>query len=128
MWGIDEGVEVSALYHHLVGELDKLRLAYLHIMHSGTEELLADIRKLWRQTLIINRPGRPRYEVGADIATGLADLESYGQMVLANPDLINRLKFGAPMNEADRSTYFGGTEKGFTDYPTLADAAAEEGV
>ncbi|CAN7300322.1 alkene reductase [Rhizobium sp. LjRoot258] len=128
MWGIDEGVEGPALYQHLVGELDTLGLAYLHIMHSGAEEQLADVRGLWHRPLIINRPGRPRDQIGADIATGLADLESYGQMVLANPDFIDRLKVGAPMNEADRSTYFGGTETGFTDYPTLADAAAQEAV
>lgn len=126
MWGIDEGTEGSALYRHLVGELDKLGLAYLHIMHSGVEEGLVDIRKRWHRALIINRPGRPRDEIGADIATGLADLESYGQMALANPDFIDRLKVGAPMNEADRATYFGGTEKGFTDYPTLIDVATDK--
>ena len=126
MWGIDEGTEGSALYRHLVGELDKLGLAYLHIMHSGVEERLVDIRKRWHRALIINRPGRPRDEIGADIATGLADLESYGQMALANPDFIDRLKVGAPMNEADRATYFGGTEKGFTDYPTLIDVATDK--
>jgi len=126
MWGIDEGTEGSALYRHLVGELDKLGLAYLHIMHSGVEERLVDIRKLWHRALIINRPGRPRDEIGADIATGLADLESYGQMALANPDFIDRLKVGAPMNEGDGATYFGGTEKGFTDYPTLIDVATDK--
>jgi len=126
MWGIDEGAEGTALYRHLVGELDRLGLAYLHIMHGGAEDLLADVRKLWHRALIINRPGRPRDQIGADIAIGLADLESYGQMVLANPDFIDRLKVGAPMNQADHSTYFGGTENGFTDYPTLVDAAADK--
>ncbi|CDM61155.1 N-ethylmaleimide reductase [Rhizobium favelukesii] len=46
-------------------------------------------------------------------------------MVLANPDFVDRLKVCAPMNEADRSTYFGGTANGFTDYPSLGDAAAD---
>jgi N-ethylmaleimide reductase len=120
MWGIDEGSEGPDIYRHLVAELDKLGLAYIHIMHAGNEELLSDIRKLWHQPLVLNRPGRPRDQIGADIATGLADLEAYAQLVLANPDFVERLKTDAPMNEADRSTFFGGTEKGYIDYPAMA--------
>ncbi|WP_042886665.1 alkene reductase [Cupriavidus necator] len=117
--GIDEGVEGPALYRYLVAELSKLGLAYVHIMHSGNEQLLGDIRKLWKQALILNRPGRPRDQIGSDIASGLADLEAYGAMVLANPDFVARLKTGAPMNEADRGSFFGGTAQGYTDYPAL---------
>ncbi|MEI2296510.1 alkene reductase [Ensifer sp. MJa1] len=123
MWGIDEGAEGPDLYRYLVAELDRLGLAYLHIMHTGDEALLASIRKLWTQPLILNRPGRGRDEIGSDLSSGLADLEAYGQMVLANPDFIDRLKTDAPMNEADRMTYFGGTRKGYVDYPALAATA-----
>ncbi len=122
MWGIDEGVEGPDLYRYLVAELDKLGLAYLHIMHQGNEPLLTDLRKLWQGTLILNRPGRPREQVGADLAAGLADLEAYGQMILANPDFVARLKDHAPMNEADRTGFFGGAAQGYTDYPTLSEA------
>ncbi|MCW2270721.1 N-ethylmaleimide reductase [compost metagenome] len=118
LWGIDEGVEGPDLYRYLVAELDKLGLVYLHIMHQGDEALLADIRKRWKQTLILNRPGRPRDQIGDDVTAGLADLESYGQMILANPDFVARLKADAPLNEADRSTYFGGNAQGYTDYAT----------
>jgi N-ethylmaleimide reductase len=117
--GIDEGVEGPLLYRHLVTELDKLGLAYLHIMHNGNEELLQDIRSLWNRTLILNRPGRGLEEAGADVASGLAKLEAYGQMVLANPDFVSRLITGAPMNEANPATYFGGDAQGYTDYPDL---------
>lgn len=120
MWGIDEGTEGPDLYRYLVAELDKLGLAYLHVMHLGNEALLADLRKLWKGALVLNRPGRPRDQIGTDVATGQADLEAYGQMVLANPDFIDRLKTGAAMNEADRNTFFGGTAQGYTDYPVLA--------
>src|SRR6202167_3650676 len=84
MWGIDEGAEGPALYRHLVAELDRLGLAYVHILHAGDEQLVGDIRARWKQALIVNRPGRPRDQIGADVASGLADLEAYGQMVLAN--------------------------------------------
>jgi N-ethylmaleimide reductase len=119
LWGIDEGDDAGDLYRYLVGELDKLGLAYLHLMDQGDEALLGDMRQAWRGTLMLNRPGRPRDQVGADIASGLADLESYGQMVLANPDFVARLQSGAAMNEADRMSFFGGTEQGYTDYPAM---------
>lgn len=123
MWGIDEGAEGPALYRHLVAELNQLGLAYLHLMHLGNDALLADIRQLWKGPLILNRPGRPREQIGADVASGLAELESYGQMVLANPDFVERLKANAPMNEADRNAFFGGTAQGYTDYLALSTAA-----
>jgi N-ethylmaleimide reductase len=122
MWGIDEGAEGPELFRYLVAELDKVGLAYLHIMHQGNESLLADIRKLWRRTLILNRPGRPREQIGADVASGLAELEAYGAMVLANPDFVERLTINAPMNAAHREGFFGGTEKGYTDYPIFREA------
>jgi len=119
LWGIDEGEEGPALYRYLVAELDKLGLAYLHVMHQGDETLLSDIRKLWKGTLVLNRPGRPREQIGADIEAGLAEVEAYGQMVLANPDFITRLMTNAPFNPADRSTFFGGGAVGYTDYPSV---------
>jgi len=124
MWGIDEGTEGPDLYRHLVAELDKLGLAYLHLMHQGNDALLADLRKVWNGILVLNRPGRPRAQIGADIASGLADVEAYGQLVLANPDFIERLKANAPMNEADRNSFFGGDARGYTDYPELSAAKA----
>ena len=45
-----------------------------------------------------------------------------GQMVLANPDFVARLKTNAPMNEANRNAFFGGTAEGYTDYPSLSEA------
>ena len=124
MNGIDEGPEGPDLYRHLVTELGKLGLAYLHVLHAGDERLLGDIRSLWKQALIVNRPGRPRDQIGVDVASGLADLEAYGQMVLANPDFVARVKTAAPMNEADRASFFGGAARGYTDYPALEVATA----
>ncbi|AIF48808.1 alkene reductase [Dyella japonica] len=124
MWGIDEGAEGPDLYRYLVAELDKLGLAYLHLMHLGNEPLLADLRERWTQALILNRPGRAREQIGDDVASGLADLEAYGQMVLANPDFITRLKTDAPMNTADHNTFFGGSAQGYVDYPALTEAVS----
>ena len=43
-------------------------------------------------------------------------------MVLANPDFVERLKLNAPLNTADKASFYGGNEQGYTDYPTLRDA------
>ena len=118
--GLDEGSEGPNLYRHLVVELNKIGLAYVHIMHLGNEALLADIRKVWDQALIINRPGRELDEVGSDVNSGLADLESYGKHVLSTPDFAARIKSGAAMNAADPASFFGGDAAGYVDYPDLS--------
>jgi N-ethylmaleimide reductase len=119
MSSIDEGAEGPALYRYLASELNKLGLAYLHILHTGNEQLVADIRKVWKQALIVNKPGRSRDQIGLDLASGLADLEAYGQMVLADPDFVKRLQTDAALSEPDRTTFFGGTARGYTDYPAI---------
>jgi N-ethylmaleimide reductase len=122
--GLNHGEDGPDLFRYLVAELDRLSLAYIHIVHYGEDEILHDFRRIWHQALILNRPARARQDVGRDIASGLADLESYGAYVLANPDFPERLKSGAPLNTADHSAYFGtspdGTAIGYTDFPTLA--------
>lgn len=81
--------------------------------------ILSDIRKLWTGKLVLNRPDRSREDIGKDAARGIADMEAYGQMILANPDFLARLKADAPLNAADRNTFFGGTEMGYTGYSSL---------
>jgi 2,4-dienoyl-CoA reductase-like NADH-dependent reductase (Old Yellow Enzyme family) len=117
--GIDEGAEGPELYRRLVAELDGLGLAYLHLVHIGDEALLADLRKAWTGVLILNRAGGGRERIGQDIAAGLADMEAYGQMVLANPDFAARIRAGAALNEPRKELYYAGGPAGYTDYPTL---------
>jgi 2,4-dienoyl-CoA reductase-like NADH-dependent reductase (Old Yellow Enzyme family) len=120
--GLVEGEEGPELYRRLIAELDRLGLAYLHILHAGNDELLTDIRRLWRHALLVNRPGRPRERIGSDIMDGLADIETYGQMALANPDLAERIRRGAALNPANREAYYRGGAAGYTDYPALPEA------
>lgn len=126
--GIDEGTESSRMYRHLVAELADFGLAYLHLVHPGNEDLLREIRQLWSGALLINRPGRPLESLGADVASGLADIETVARWALSTPDLVERLHRGAPLNRLDPATLYGGGAKGYTDYPVLAEveqAAAE---
>lgn len=111
------------LYEHLARELAALNLAYLHVVQSADEALLRSLRDLWPNVLIVNRRGRPREQIGADVARGFADVASVATFALANPDLVARLKVGAPLNQPDPASFYGGTEHGYTDYPTLSPAA-----
>jgi 2,4-dienoyl-CoA reductase-like NADH-dependent reductase (Old Yellow Enzyme family) len=118
--GIAEGNENDDLYRYLAAEFDKIGLAYLHILHIGNEPLLADIREAFSGKLVVNRPGRQREQVGSDVGAGLADIEALGTMVLANPDLVQRLKANAPFNEVRPALFYAGAAaEGYTDYPTL---------
>ena len=121
--GIAEGEANDDLYRYLSAELGKMGLAYLHILHVRSDAFLAEIRSAFGGPLVLNRPGRARDQIGADVAAGLADIEALGMMALANPDLVQRLKTGAPLNEARHAFFYaGGGAEGYTDYP-LMDAA-----
>lgn len=58
------------------------------------------------------------------IAAGKVDLVSFGRTFIANPDLPERLRLDAPLNDWDDSTFYGGDERGYTDYPSLAEQPA----
>ncbi|QKC82517.1 alkene reductase [Mesorhizobium sp. NZP2077] len=117
---IAEGNANDDLYRYLAAEFHKIGIAYLHILHIGNEALLADIREAFGGVLIVNRPGRSREQVGADVAAGVADMEALGAMALANPDLVTRLKEGAPLNEPRPALFYaGGGAEGYIDYPAL---------
>ena len=56
------------------------------------------------------------------LAADAADLIAFGKPFISNPDLVERLKKGAPLNAFDKATFYGGGAKGYTDYPTLGEA------
>jgi N-ethylmaleimide reductase len=112
--------DVHGVYPALVSELDRLGLAYLHVAHTGDEDLLRKIRENWSGVLVLNRGGADIPTRIADLDNGVADVISIGAMSLANPDLVERIKTDSPLNTPDPSTFYGQGEKGYTDYPTLA--------
>ena len=121
--GLVEGPEGPDLYRYLVRELDKLGLAYLHLYHFGDEALLTDVRRIWSKPLVLLRDKRTLETLGDDVVAGRADLVAIGKWALANPDFIERVRRGAPLNEPNPATFFGGGAAGYTDYPTLTRAA-----
>jgi N-ethylmaleimide reductase len=110
--------DAGRLYRALLDALAPLEAAYLHVIHGGDERLLRDLRGRWPGALILNRPGADPQARARDVADGLADVVSVGRLALANPDLVARLKTGAPLNDPDPATFYGGDERGYTDYPT----------
>lgn len=107
-------------YIALVRELEPIGLGYVHLVEN-TRDLTLALRKAFSGTLVLN--ARTEGPTSPDelvlIEDGIADLISYGVLFLANPDLPARLKAGGPYNAADSASFFGGDEKGFTDYPAL---------
>ncbi|WP_443732207.1 alkene reductase [Streptomyces montanisoli] len=114
--------DTHELYPALVRALAPLDLAYLHLIHAGDEELLDTLRSLWPGTLVLNRAGADLTARAKDVADGRADVVTVGAMALANPDLVDRIRAGKPLNTPDPATFYSGGESGYTDYPTLGDA------
>jgi N-ethylmaleimide reductase len=119
----DEEAEASAL--HLAGELKRIGVAYLHLAEPdwiGGEPLSAQFREALRTAYdgaIIACGEYTAAEAEERIRRHEADAVAFGRAFLANPDLVERIARDAPLNEPDPQTFYGGSEKGYTDYPTL---------
>jgi N-ethylmaleimide reductase len=116
----------AATFSTAANELNRLAIAYLHIVEPGPGDPLAtgempDIRffrKIWRRPLIANK-GYDLERANAALRDGTADMVSFAALYLANPDLDQRFRRGGPFNPPDRKTFYGGAAKGYTDYPAL---------
>lgn len=122
--GLNDGPDGEELYRYLATELDKLGLAYLHLHHFGNDALLADLRARWSSKLLVLRYDRPLDQISRDLDSGLADIVPVGRWAIANPDLVERLNTGAPLNDPDPATFYTGGAKGYIDYPTLQQASS----
>lgn len=112
--------DAEATHAHAIAELAKRPIAYLHILDSRPGwDVAAQARRLFGGTLMLNG-GFDRARADAAIASGAAEMVSFGAPFIANPDLPARLRAGAPLTAPDPATFYGGTAKGYTDYPVLA--------
>ena len=106
-------------FEHAAAMLGTRALAYLHVDETGDERFdWPAFRRCYRGVYIANG-GYDRGRATAALDRGYADLVSFGVLYLANPDLVARFRAGAPLNTPDRSTFYGGGERGYTDYPSL---------
>jgi N-ethylmaleimide reductase len=116
----------KALFSYVVDALNRFDLAYLHLvepradMNPPAPELTSGYFRSIYQGTIISAGGHDRESGEATIASGDADLIAYGRWFISNPDLPQRFALNIPLNPYDRSTFYGGDEQGYTDYPTLS--------
>ncbi len=113
----------------LLKKLDELDLAYVHMMEPlpfdrekgcAIDQVRAFARRHYKGTIIANGGLTPELATTA-IESGEADLASFGQLFIANPDLPERIRAGHPLATPDFATVYGipGTppERGYIDYP-----------
>jgi N-ethylmaleimide reductase len=115
----------QAIFNYVADTLNQFNLAYLHAVeggiHGGGESDPFDFdafRKLFKGAYMANL-SYDKTRGNAAVQSGHANVIAYGVPFIANPDLVERFKQDAPLNEADSKTFYGGTEKGYTDYPQL---------
>jgi N-ethylmaleimide reductase len=115
----------QALFNYVAEVLNPFNLAYLHVVEGGIHGGgvadpfdFAALRKCYKGSYVANL-AYDKARGNAAIASGHADAIAYGVPFIANPDLVERYRTNAPLNEADSSLFYGGTEKGYTDYPFL---------
>lgn len=115
-------------FSDVVRELDRRRVGYLTMLEPNEQDLkkgvmIEDVAKTFRPItscpLIVNT-GFDKAKGMNALRAGNADAIAYGKLFIANPDLVDRLKAGAPLNKPDPSTFYGGGREGYADYPTLA--------
>lgn len=121
--GMAPDAEMDALYLRIVGEMNALGIAYIHVVdHSsmGAPEpspaLKAAIRAAFKGRYILSG-GYDAARATTDLDAGRGDLVAFGRPFISNPDLVRKLASGAALTAADPATFYTPGEAGYTDYP-----------
>ncbi|OAI30606.1 alkene reductase [Methylosinus sp. R-45379] len=115
-------------FDYIVAKLDELNIAYIHVVEGATGGPrdvapfdFGALRSRFRNGYIANN-GYDLELAASHLTDGKADLFAFGRLFIGNPDLVERLKVGAPLADFNPATLYGGGAAGYTDYPALADA------
>ncbi len=137
-WGAIFDSDPEATFGYLAGELDKLNIAYLHIieprikgdetLHEGQEAVASAIIRKYFKGTIIAAGGFDREQAEAAVQSGDADAVAFGRYYSSNPDLPVRLKYGYPLTPYVRAAFWGGDETNYSDFPTYAEETAAQAV
>ncbi|OYX13251.1 MAG: alkene reductase [Rhizobiales bacterium 32-66-8] len=118
------------LFNYVMEKLEALKPVYIHVIEGATggprdvdptfdfEALRTRYTGAW----MVNN-GYDRDLAANVLASGKADLIAFGRPFIANPDLVERLRLNAPLNEVNRDTLYGGGAAGYVDYPVLEKVA-----
>lgn len=119
------------LFTGVISLLSQREIAYLHLIEpratsaGGSDELAQDLpstSKLFRpifKGILISAGGYTAESAMEAVEEGTADAIAFGRLFIANPDLPERIRGGYALNPYHRATFYGGTSKGYTDYPFL---------
>ncbi len=123
-----------ALFTYAMERLSERGIAYVHVVQPHAENAgaggvrgeLVNTAKTFRKAfkgVFFSAGGYTAETANAVIAEGWADAIAFGRLFISNPDLPERLETRSALNAYDRSTFYGGSEKGYTDYPALEGGA-----
>lgn len=125
-FGIVTDDETQALFEYLCTKLNDYDVAYLHISGFSLDAIADPMqfvldtarhyRRFYKGTYIINK-GFDCDTANKAIEEGIADLVSFGELYIANPDLVERFRQNVQLSSPDRKTYYTAGAKGYTDYP-----------
>jgi N-ethylmaleimide reductase len=121
---------IADQYINLAAAVGKLELAYLHLVdHSAmgapkpepatVTAMCREFRAAGGRSVILSG-GYDRERAEADLQSGAADLIAYGRPYIGNPDLVERLKGGIALVEADQATFYTPGPAGYSDYPAFS--------
>lgn len=131
--GLDSNTQ--EVFNLVVDRMAKLKLAFLHIVEGATGGArdfapldYTALRDRFKAGNVggawIANNGYTRSMAIDAVESGAVDAVAFGKLFISNPDLVRRFKENAPLALADKETMYGGDERGYTDYPTLGEAAA----
>jgi N-ethylmaleimide reductase len=111
-------------FRFFIEQLARRKLAYLHLYEGNMNQQKSSLdypalRSLFGETYIANQ-GYNKQTAEQALNNKACDLVSFGVPFLANPDLVHRFQIDAKLNTPDPDTFYGGKEKGYTDYPFLS--------
>jgi N-ethylmaleimide reductase len=141
VWGGDRvGIRLSPLtkfadigdsnpepvYLSLIEQINPLKLAYIHVIEGDTGGErnppggfdLQKLRRAFNGLYMANNNYTLELAIEAR-EKNLADLICFGRPFISNPDLVARLRSGAPLAQPDPNTFYAGEAHGYTDYPAL---------
>jgi N-ethylmaleimide reductase len=119
-----EDSDPQALFYYVAENLSRKQIAYLHVVEgdlTGKPVAAFDyikMKRLFGGNYIANN-GYDKLRGNTAIAAQRADAVSFGRLFIANPDLVTRLLLDGALSPVDQETLYGGTERGYTDYPLL---------
>ena len=119
------------LFNYVLGQLSERGIAYAHVIQprsagagagAPSNDAAPDTAKIFRKAftgVFISAGGFTAGSANDAVGDGEADAVAFGRLFIANPDLPERFRLGAELNQYDRRTFYGGSARGYTDYPAM---------